>query len=343
MPSAADDVAVAIRESGGSIPFDRFMDIALYGPHGFYTSETPGRAGRRGDFLTSPEVGPLFGEVIARALDDAWQRLGEPDGFTVVDAGAGPGTLARSVLAGAPRCLERGRYVAVEVSDSQRGLHPDGVESTATMPTDVEVGVILANELLDNVPFQMWVHDERWRPARVALDGLRFVEVLGGEPPPGVLPSDARLGARAPVQTGAAEWLEGALHSLGRGAVWVLDYVSATTAEVSRMPWREWLRTYRGHERGGHWFTAVGEQDITTQVCLDQLAAVREPDAVRTQAQFLRLWGIEEMVEEGKKVWRENAAAPGLSALRMRSRVSESEALLDPAGLGGFLVVEWRV
>ena len=319
------------------------MDIALYGDHGFYTSATPGRAGRRGDFLTSPEVGPLFGEVIARALDDAWRHLGEPDGFTVVDAGAGPGTLARSVLAAAPRCLAKGRYVAVEVSASQRALHPDGVESTATMPARVEAGVILANELLDNVPFEMWVHDDRWRPARVALDGPRFVEVLGGDPPPVVLPSDARLGARAPVQTGAARWLEGALHSLGRGAVWVLDYVSATTAEVARMPWREWLRTYRGHERGGHWLTAVGEQDITTQVCLDQLAAVREPDAVRTQAQFLRLWGIEEMVEEGKKVWRENAAAPGLAALRMRSRIGESEALLDPAGLGGFLVVEWRV
>jgi len=119
--------------------------------------------------------------------------------------------------------------------------------------------------------------------------------------------------------------------------------VSASTADVSRMPWREWLRTYRGHERGGHWLTALGEQDITAQVCLDQLAAVSEPDIVRTQAQFLRLWGIEELVEEGKRVWRENAAAPGLEALRMRSRVSESEALLDPAGLGGFLVVEWRV
>ena len=342
MPSAADDVADAVRESGGSVPFDRFMDIALYGPRGFYTSSNPGRAGRRGDFLTSPEVGPLFGVVIARALDDVWRRLGEPDGFTVVDAGAGPGTLARSVLAAAPRCLERGRFVAVEVSASQRALHPDGVESTATMPDRVEAGVIIANELLDNLPFQMWVHDDRWRPARVALDGARCVEVLGNDPPPDVLPAGARLGDRAPVQTAAAEWLAGALGSLGRGAVWVFDYVSATTAEVTRMPWREWLRTYRGHERGGHWLVAVGEQDITTQVCLDQLAAVREPDVVRTQAQFLRLWGIEELVEEGKRVWRENAAAPGLEALRMRSRVSESEALLDPVGLGGFLAVEWR-
>ena len=59
-----------------------------------------GSAGRRGDFITSPEVGPLFGVVIARYLDAEWERIGRPDPFTVVDVGAGPGTLARSVLGG---------------------------------------------------------------------------------------------------------------------------------------------------------------------------------------------------------------------------------------------------
>ena len=76
---------------------------------------------------------------------------------------------------------------------------------------------------------------------------------------------------------------------------------------------------------------------------IDQLAAVREPDAVRTQAQFLQLWGIEELVSEGARIWRENAAAPTLAAMKMRSRISESEALLDPTGLGAFSVLEWRV
>ena len=66
-----------------------------------------GRAGRRGDFITSPEVGPLFGAVVARALDAWWAEAGEPDVFTVVEAGAGPGTLARSVLAAAPRARRR--------------------------------------------------------------------------------------------------------------------------------------------------------------------------------------------------------------------------------------------
>jgi hypothetical protein len=76
---------------------------------------------------------------------------------------------------------------------------------------------------------------------------------------------------------------------------------------------------------------------------VDQLAAVRLPDAVRTQEQFLRLWGIDGLVEEGRRVWRENAAAPTLAAVRMRSRVAEAEALCDPTGLGSFGVLEWRV
>jgi len=56
------------------VPFDRFMADALYGPSGFYTSG--GRAGRRGDFITSPEVGPLFGAVMARYVRAEWARLG---------------------------------------------------------------------------------------------------------------------------------------------------------------------------------------------------------------------------------------------------------------------------
>jgi SAM-dependent MidA family methyltransferase len=340
---AFEDVAAAVA-ADGPIPFDRYLDLVLYGPHGFYT-DTGSAGARGGDFLTSPEVGPLFGVVIARALDGWWKQLGRPDPFTVVECGAGPGRLARSVLAAKPACGAVLRYVAVELSDAQRDRHPAGVESRPDLPPGPFTGVVLANELLDNLPFRLAVYDGGWREAFVTVDGDRCVEVLG--PPlaadhglpvgPGV-----RLGARLPIQQRAGAWVHDARARLAGGRVVVIDYCAAVTAQLAVQPWREWLRTYRSHDRGGHYLTTPGLQDVTAEVAIDQLvAAVGEPDAIRTQAQFLRRWGLDEPVAEGKRVWAERAAQPDLEAMTMRSRISEAEALLDPTGLGAFTVLEW--
>jgi SAM-dependent MidA family methyltransferase len=106
------------------------------------------------------------------------------------------------------------------------------------------------------------------------------------------------------------------------------------------MPWREWLRTYASHEKGTHYLRNPGEQDITTQVLIDQLSAVREPDVVRTQAQFLQRWGIDDLVEEGKRVWAEQASAPTLAAIKMRSRGIEANQLEEQLYFGSFHVFE---
>jgi SAM-dependent MidA family methyltransferase len=209
------------------------------------------------------------------------------------------------------------------------------------MPSNIEHGVIIANELLDNLPFDLWVYDDGWRNAHVIQQGDGFAELLMTQDAPSCLPSRVPHGSRAPVHSKATEWLSSVLGILSSGSVFVIDYCTPLTAEIASMPWREWLRTYAGHERGAHYLRHPGEQDITTQVCIDQLAAVREPDAVRTQSQFLQLWGIDELVEEGKQVWTENAARPTLAAIKMRSRVTEAEALLDTTGLGNFMVLEW--
>lgn len=324
-----------------AVPFEAFMDDALYGPDGFYT--TSGFAGRRGDFITSPEVGPLFGAVVARYLDAEWRRIGEPAEFTVVDAGAGPGTLARAILTAAPACASSMRFVAVEVSAAQRSRHPEGVESADTLPAGPFDGVIIANELLDNLPFRLAVFDEGWREAFVdiAPDGTR-IERLGPalDPRPPVLPPTASIGARAPIVDRAAEWVSDARLRVRSGSVLAVDYGVALTAELAMRPWRNWLRTYRGNERGDHYLRDAGTQDITTDVPFDQLL---EPTSMRSQAQFLQLHGIDELVEEGRRIWTEQAARPGVEAMRMRSRISEAEALLDPAGLGGFQVAEWRI
>jgi len=159
---------------------------------------------------------------------------------------------------------------------------------------------------------------------------------------PSVLPASAPHGARAPIQRAAQAWLADAVSRLARGRILLFDYCTPLTAAAVMSPWREWLRTYANHERGGHYLMNPGTQDITTQVMLDQLESVAEPETIRTQAQFLRLWGVEELVEEGRRAWEAAAARPDLAAMKMRSRISEAEALLDASGLGGFTALTYR-
>jgi SAM-dependent MidA family methyltransferase len=352
----------------GPQPFSAFMAWALYdAADGFY-AEGGGAAGRRGgDFLTSPEVGPLFGAVVALAIDGWWRELGEPDPFVVVEAGAGPGTLARAVLAAAPDCAPALRYVLVEGSEPQRRRHgehlpldpaafafspedddsplpqPTGrgpiVVSLAELPRLAAPCVVLANELLDNLPFDLWERrDGRWQQVLVDAD---LDEVVVPLDPPGWLAGlDAPEGGRVPVQDAARRWVLEAI-ALARpgdgGRLVVIDY-AATTAELASRPPDAWLRTYRGHERGGPPLDAPGSQDVTADVCLDQLPA---PTSTTTQADWLRTHGIDELVTEGRQVWAEQAHVGDLAAVRMRSRVTEADALLDPSGLGSFTVATW--
>jgi SAM-dependent MidA family methyltransferase len=340
VPSAAKQLGAAIAAAGGVIPFSQFMQISLYGENGFYTNS--GKAGRRGgDFITSPEVGPLFGTVIARYLDECWQKLGSPTKFDVVECGAGPGTLARSIFAAKPRCIQALNYVAVEVSAAQRSLHPKGIESRDTMPDHAINGVILANELLDNLPFRLFVFDGAWLEAFVAqtLDGA-FVEVLHKPSAlPAVLPQTAALGSRVPIQDAACAWINNALSLIERGSLLLFDYCTDTTAEVAAMPWREWLRTYKDHERGGHYLLAPGSQDITAQVVLDQLPSGFN---AMTQAQFLQQWGIDDLVREGAEYWENMTSKPDIAALKMRSRSNEAVALFAISSLGNFTVLEMK-
>jgi len=340
------------------------MEAALYDPEwGFYARG--GRAGRRGDFITSAEVGPLFGAVVARALDRWWQESGSPRPFVVVEAGAGVGTLARSVLAAAPACSAALRYVLVERSAALRAEHerglpsvlpvhafaasnepedddevvspvPDGpfTVSLEALPPPGSAHVVLANELLDNLPTRLLERTAQgWAEVFV---GEHLEQVLL---PTMVEPTiDVAPGARVAWQEAAAQWLRAALET-GRRVV-VLDYMT-TTADMGMRPWREWLRTYRGHERGADVLTDLGSQDITCEVALDQLAAVLEPMRVSDQRSFLIEHGIDELVAEGRAVWERGAATGDLAAMRGRSRVREAEALTDLDGLGAFTVAEW--
>ena len=345
-----EQLLVAHIAASGPIGFDEFQANALYAPElGFY--QRGGGAGRRRDFLTSPEVGPLFGAVLARALDAWWDDLGRPDPFHVVEVGAGPGTLARTILAAEPRCGEALSLVLVEVGRAQWVTHPDGATSLDAMPEPGALGpgpiVVLANELLDNLPVGLAERtDDGWFEVVVDERDGRLVEGLGPLGPAQVAWCDARapearIGDRIPVQAAAAAWVRDAIALAAGGRVVAIDY-ARTTAELAGLSMGEWLRTYAGHGHASGPLDEPGSCDITCDVAIDQLALAAAPSSVRSQAEFLRSHGIDELVAEGRARWTElGGLAGGLEAIAARSRITEAEALLDPNGLGGFTVLEW--
>jgi len=377
------------------------MEAALYDPDaGFFARG--GGAGRAGaDFLTSPEVGALYGALVARALDEWWARLDRPDPFIVVDAGAGRGQLARDVLRATPGCRNALRYVLVEHSAALRqaeaehlplepaalalgpAVRPDPDEEAVTvpglgpvvtalaeLPAGPLTGVVVANELLDNLPFRIVeaAGDGRWLEVRVAAGSpRRFVEMtvpaddaLAAEADGLVDGLSVPAGFRLPIPTGLVAWVHDCGVMLRRGVVAVVDYGDSVEGFLARGwgfgdtpgpggfgdssgPGRGWLRTYRGQRRGGHPLEDPGTQDITADVPLGRLrrAAAQAGFAVldeMTQAEWLRSLGIEALVEEARAAWH-GRSATDLSALAARSRVSEAEALLDPAGLGAHRVM----
>lgn len=313
-----------------------FVERALYDPDsGFY--ETGGRAGRRGSsFLTSPEVGPLFGTVLARAMCGWWLDAGEPEEWVVVDAGAGPGTLARAILSAdlarvpvegwrgssRDRFREALRVVCVERTAAQRALHPAEVTSLEQLPESADV--IVANELLDNLPFDVIERTPQgWLPVTVNADGSTKPD---------------RGGARAPVAALATAWVLDARRRLRAGGRLVCFDYADTTAALGARPWTHWVRAFAGQEQVDDPFASPGSRDVTVVVPYDQLPV---PTSASTQAEWLRVHGIDDLVEEGRGVWAERASTPDLEAVRMRSRIGEAEALCDPGGLGAFWVGEW--
>lgn len=363
----------------GRLRWDQYVELALYAPaSGFFA--THGRAGRRGgDFITSPEVGPTFGAVLAQHLDALWDRLGHPALFTVVEGGAGRGALAIAVRAADPQCASALHWVMVERSASLRVEHGDHLElvdhsavmvgdgvgrvdgvpdtgpwfsSLAEMPGGPITGAVVANELLDNLPFRLLERrDDRWHEVMVVLDPAMpadtpgaLYEELAGVPEivsaafDEVAP-DAADGARAPWQPAATKWVTEAIELVERGEVVVFDYADSTASLAAR-PQHEWLRTYRSHERGLPALHAPGTQDITVEVAIDQLPPTRE---VAAQADWLRANGLDDLVVDAARRWEARAGIGDLEAIRARSVTTEAAALVDPDGLGAFSVLSWEI
>ncbi len=330
----------------GPMPFDEFMELALYHPDGFFGGETL-RSDKAGDFLTSPEVSSAFGETLASYVAREQARIGDP--FTLVEVAAGSGSLLGPLLA-----TYEVDAMAVEVSPAARDalvdvLAPghilDGLES---IPNPIH-GVILANELIDNLPMAVAQRvDGGWRERYVGSDSDALVFV-DASPRPEVadwldrFAGDVGEGGWVEAQLAAAEWLKTALEALTVGSIVVIDY--GDTAE-GLLPRRQdgTLRTYRAHHVGPHPLDEPGQTDITADVnftALDQVAqAAGATTRLLRQDDFLTELGLRHRLSEVRHHELE-AARSGDEAkrLRLRSQKTEIETLLHPRGLGDFRVL----
>jgi SAM-dependent MidA family methyltransferase len=348
----ADDPALAARirdeiRTSGPMPFARFMDLALYDPDGGYYRSAEARPGRAGDFLTAPELHPIFGEMLGRAVEEAWHVLGEPDPFVVREHGGGEGALAIPLLRQLPATI---RYSPIEVDDrrleslSERlragGLGDRLIELDAHASFD---GVVLANEVLDALP----VHRVRRRG-----DGLHELAVdLGPEGAFVEVEIDAtsralaeRLaadrieladGQTAEMALGVDEWVATAVRPLRRGLALFIDY-GAPAAELYD-PVRRRDGTLRGfvrHQLSDDPYRFVGRQDLTAHVDLTAVQRAAEAAGlttlgITTQAEALIGLGIEERLRE---VQADPATTMGDYTLLRASLMR----LLDPAAMGRF-------
>jgi SAM-dependent MidA family methyltransferase len=333
--------------TSGPMPFERFMDLALYDPDGGFFTSGKLRSERAGDFLTSPEVSDLFGETLARYVNEERQRIGEP--FEVVEVAAGSGSLIEPLLD-----VVDVPALAVEASPAARKalgqvLPADRV--LAELPARVR-GVIIGNELIDNLPMAIAQRvDGAWRERWVGLDDERLA-MIDAQPRPEVLAwldefaGEVADGGWVEVQLAATGWVEDVLRKLEAGSLLLFDY--GDTAE-NLLPRRQdgTLRTYRAHHLGPHPLDEPGLTDITADVNFTALAAAAEAVGglveVHRQDEFLIGLGLGDRLSELRHAELEAArSGDEMERLRLRTLKTEAETLLHPRGLGDFRVLVAR-
>jgi SAM-dependent MidA family methyltransferase len=340
----------------GPMSFARFMALALYDPDGGYYRGPNPRPGRAGDFLTAPELHPIFGATLSTGIQEIWERLGQPRPFVVREYGAGDGAMAVSILdplreAGSP-LLEAIRYQPIEVDERRTKAfrerlasagHGARFELASDRPID---GIVLANEVLDALP----VHRVRGRVAglselAVDLDAdAAFVEVE-------VEPSSPALAARlaadgveliegqtAEICLELERWIATAASGLGRGLLLLIDYgAPAVDLYDPQKRFDGTLRAYVRQQVHADPYRHVGRQDLTAHVDVTAVErAAREAGlgtiGVTTQAEALIGLGIEarlQSIQADPATTMEGYALLRASLLR----------LLDPAAMGRFGVM----
>ncbi len=336
-----------IDAAGGWLPFDAYMDFVLYSPGLGYYSAGARKFGAGGDFVTAPEISPLFGNCLARHCAAV---LGHLQGGEVLELGAGSGRLAFDVLMGmAALGVLPQRYRILEVSadlrDRQRALlatlPPDlaaRVEWIDAPPPQAWRGALLANEVLDALAVQCFA----WRSGVVFERGVAVDS--GGDLSWAEHPAAPPLAAEAQRvrQDAGVEWPEGytselclraapwvgeVTHSLQQGVALFIDYGLARREYYDARRTTGTLRCHFRQHAHDDPFLHPGLQDITawvdfTRVAEGADAAGLEVLGYATQAALLLGLGIE----------RELADAPD-ERTRIQ-RASEARQLLMPQEMG---------
>ena len=357
--SENDPLAARIRaeiEATGPMTFARFMELALYDPDGGYYRGAEPRPGRSGDFLTAPEAHPIFGQALANQLIEVWERLDRPAPFVVREHGAGIGTLAEAILRRIervrPELLVVLRYVPVEI-DTRR-LEAFGERLTAAGFADritgtgedhSFTGVVLANEVLDALPVhRVGVRDGSLAERFVALGADGGLVDAWGPPSTPALGEQLRADGVQLVEGQSAEvclvlesWIAGAVQSLERGLVLLIDY-GAPAGELYdsvRRP-QGTVRAFVRHQVSADLYRHIGRQDLTAHVDLTALDAAARlvglaPVGETSQTEFLIGNGAEALLQEVQ-------ADPATTLTAYGELRSALMRLIDPAGMGGFRV-----
>ena len=335
-------IRTEIDAAGGWLGFDRYMALALYAPGLGYYSAGLEKFGADGDFVTAPEISPLFGRCLAR---QAAQVLGAAGG-DMLELGAGSGKLAVDVLTELDR-LERlpERYLILEVSASLRETQKERINSRLPLRISQKIewldalpesftGMVLGNEVLDALPTHLvaWheagvgergvaVEDGRfvWRD-KPLHEGQLFEAAYGLALPPGHV---SEIGLAAGSLMGSLAGM------LDRGVVLMLDYGFPRREYYHPQRAQGTLMCHYRHHAHDDPFLHPGLQDITTHVDFTAAAeaAVAQGASLlgyATQTQFLINCGITNLLAE---------VSPADVATYL-PLAAQAQKLLSPAEMG---------
>jgi SAM-dependent MidA family methyltransferase len=317
-------VHAVIRASGGWLPFDRFMALALYEPGlGYYANQTPkfghlpqGNDGQGSDFVTAPELTPIFGHTLARQVGQALQGTGTDE---VWEFGAGSGALALQILDALTAAGQRpSRYTIVDLSGSLRerqaatlAAHADVVAWADALPEALS-GVVLGNEVLDAMPVQLLNRvGGQWFERGVVLDAdqsLQWADRRTDLRPPAEIegPQDYLT----EIHPQAEAFVRTLAERLQRGAAFFIDYGFPEAEYFHPQRHMGTLICHRGHKTDNAPLLDLGLKDITAHVNFTG-AALAAQDAgmdvlgYTSQGRFLINCGLVDVAKDAGL--RENA------------------------------------